>query len=526
MRFLLRCLPLVALAAAALAPAAAQRPTVRPAPALTLTYANIDAYRDQRGVVVPLDTLLFVANPGTFEARVPSVTGTVYVYALRQGAYILTDSVAAPVGLTLGSRFGDGVAAHGNTLAVGAPGYNARPDSDIPFPSGEVFVYNRQTNGSYELVQRLVRPDEGNRTVFRFGEEVHLDGDAMIISGPPTSGETFKRHGGIYRYVRSGSIWSLEAKLWGDVVGYPSIRYESGLQIINSFSAAFRARVMPGLQVPESAEYFGEGWYLKSKTFPAGVGQSAMYRDVDYDAATGITRVLTENLTHVVGRDVAQPGFSPSIGIARETTLLSDTTFLWGVARGSAIVGAYTLVTVPRSANTDDPSSVVLAFTCPATPEAGTPCQYVGRFSAHRSDEVGFGVWASMGLTGTMRGTVLASSTETASDGSYTLRYYLLRPSFVSTSAEAPQRNAPAVQMRVWPSVATRGASVRVSVEGTSGGACRLTLLDALGRDTAVGEVGADGSAEVATGGLAAGLYRVRATCGAVASSAPLVVRR
>ena len=522
MRSLLRCLPFVALAAAALVPAAAQRPTLRPAPALTFTYANLDAYIEQRGVVVPLDTLLFVASPGRFEARVPRVTGTVYVYALRRGAYVLTDSVTAPQGLNLGSEFGRAVVAHGKTLVIGAPGARSLPDANFPeFPSGVVFVYTRQADGRYRLTQRIERPTD---EVSRFGGDAHVEGDAMVLGARSASNGFSQRLGGTFSYVRESASWVYRSQEYRGDVQYPSLYLSNGLKITKYPHASIAARVRPGRRVPEGLLYPGGVWYGKDPDFGQKIDGRTI-NSIHYDSTVGRTRVLDERLRYFTMDDVARPGEVPFSGPLRSFTFVSDTTL--SNAGSATLLDEYALVTVRRTSSGEDRRTVVLALFCPSSPPEGAACRYVGRFVPSSDAETEFGASDSGRLSGTMRGAALASSLEVTPGGAYVVRHYVLRPAFTSTSAEAPPRTAAALRVRVWPSVVASGTPVRVAVEGGGGGACRLSLADALGRETTLPVGGNADAVEVSTSGLASGVYRVRASCAAGASaSAALVVRR
>ena len=102
--------------------------------------------------------------------------------------------------------FGRAIATDGDTLMVGAPGEAVAGALYV----GAVYVYRRQSNGSYQLEARLPNP-QGFPGDF-FGEAVAVHGDRALIGAP------FVDSGGIdaglvYVYRRTGTVWSIEGSL-------------------------------------------------------------------------------------------------------------------------------------------------------------------------------------------------------------------------------------------------------------------------------------------------------------------------
>jgi len=79
-----------------------------------------------------------------------------------------------------GDRFGSSAAISGNTAIVGVPF-----DKDFANNAGSVYVFGRDTNGAWTLIERLtaLNPVEfGN-----FGQSVAIDGNRVIVGSPGTS---------------------------------------------------------------------------------------------------------------------------------------------------------------------------------------------------------------------------------------------------------------------------------------------------------------------------------------------------
>ncbi len=110
--------------------------------------------------------------------------GKVYIYQKDEGGadnWGEVTSFRAPE-LSTYQGFGDTVALDGDTLVVGAPG-----DNDI----GKVFIFERNQGGPdhwgfvTSLQQQYIRNNA------RFGDEVDIDGDVIVIGAPGQAGSAF-----------------------------------------------------------------------------------------------------------------------------------------------------------------------------------------------------------------------------------------------------------------------------------------------------------------------------------------------
>jgi len=148
------------------------------------------------------------------------VTGAVYV--LRAPAWELERTFPQQ---QAGERFGSAVALAGDTLVVGAPGYDLGPQG---VDAGAAYVFERQA-GTWGQ-QRLLRAQDGGSPLSwdpaagQFGFAVATDG-VQIVIGSPTADAAGDRAGAAFRFERGGGGWigrgGLETDLQpGDQFGF------------------------------------------------------------------------------------------------------------------------------------------------------------------------------------------------------------------------------------------------------------------------------------------------------------------
>jgi hypothetical protein len=100
--------------------------------------------------------------------------------------------------------FGSAVAIDADTIVVGAPG-----DEDEANQAGSAFVFVR-SGGVWTQQAKLLAGD--GEEWDRFGESVDIDGDSVVV-GCDADDETADTAGAAYVFVRSGVNWTLEQKL-------------------------------------------------------------------------------------------------------------------------------------------------------------------------------------------------------------------------------------------------------------------------------------------------------------------------
>ena len=196
---------------------------------------NADA-GDQFGVKVALegDTLAVGAYAEASEARGINHDGTnnnapgsgaVYVFTRTAGVWSQQAYIKAS---NAGGLFGSGVALAGDTLAVGAPfeastatGINGDQDNNNAPNSGAAYVFTR-TGGVWtqQAYVKASNTDPGDR----FGEDVALDGDTLVVgarfeasaasgvNGDQTD-NSVTNSGAAYVFTRTAGVWSQDAYL-------------------------------------------------------------------------------------------------------------------------------------------------------------------------------------------------------------------------------------------------------------------------------------------------------------------------
>jgi hypothetical protein len=177
---------------------------------------------------------LIVSSPW-FDVNVTDA-GRVWMYELSDDASewtmeaVLDDS--APV---TSGNFGQRVSLHGNYLAVGAIGHGSTAPLPVITTSGRVYVYKRDGVGGGGNVggtwtQQAMLQASDKYTALKFGNALSLYDDYLAVG-------THRPDGGVYVFVRSGSVWSEQTLLKpnGDVqvgYGYAAYTETDGLSIV------------------------------------------------------------------------------------------------------------------------------------------------------------------------------------------------------------------------------------------------------------------------------------------------------
>ncbi|MFN0242159.1 MAG: hypothetical protein ACKVWV_04635 [Planctomycetota bacterium] len=103
--------------------------------------------------------------------------------------------------------FGRSVDLDGDTLVVGAQGYNPAPQ---PGGIGAAYVY-RRVGSAWTLEARLLASDGVPGDAF--GRSVAIDGDTVAVGAGLEDHDGFNAAGAVYVFVRSGGVWTEQAKL-------------------------------------------------------------------------------------------------------------------------------------------------------------------------------------------------------------------------------------------------------------------------------------------------------------------------
>ena len=130
-------------------------------------------------------------------------SGSAHIFVRSGGVWAEQDKLLAVDGAA-GDNFGIAVAISGDTALIGAPG-----DDDNGTASGSAYILVR--NGSVWTEQAKLRPDDGEADD-AFGISVALVGETALVGawGDDDGGID---SGAAYVFVRSGNVWSEQAKL-------------------------------------------------------------------------------------------------------------------------------------------------------------------------------------------------------------------------------------------------------------------------------------------------------------------------
>ncbi|WP_309399388.1 FG-GAP repeat protein [Cerasicoccus maritimus] len=130
-------------------------------------------------------------------------SGSAYVFVRSGSIWTEQAKLTASEGAA-DDRFGNSVSISGDTAIVGA-----LYDNDNGSSSGSVYVFVR--NGSDWTEQAKLMPSDGASSDY-FGRSVSLSGDTAIV-GADGDDDNGSSSGSAYVFVRSGSIWTEQAKL-------------------------------------------------------------------------------------------------------------------------------------------------------------------------------------------------------------------------------------------------------------------------------------------------------------------------
>lgn len=130
--------------------------------------------------------------------------GSAYVFTLSEGCWSQQQKLSANDGDSY-DDFGRAVAVDGDTVAVGT--YDEDPNG---YESGSVYIFTR-SSGQWNQQQKLT-PDDGDRGD-KFGREVALDRNTVVIGAYHDEGPNGSSAGSAYVFTRSEGKWSQQQKL-------------------------------------------------------------------------------------------------------------------------------------------------------------------------------------------------------------------------------------------------------------------------------------------------------------------------
>lgn len=171
----------------------------------TLTSVDVDAL-DQFGYSVSLDQNTAVVGAFRDDTAAGTDAGSAFVF-VRNGAAWSQQAKLAANNATVGASFGFSVAVSGNTALVGA----ANNDYSPSHPTAErAYVFTR-SGSSWSQQAALVASDGVSGD--RFGIGVALNGNTAVVGASWADTAVGQNVGKAYVYVRSGTVWSEQAKV-------------------------------------------------------------------------------------------------------------------------------------------------------------------------------------------------------------------------------------------------------------------------------------------------------------------------
>lgn len=157
---------------------------------------------DQLGLSVSIDGgTALIGAPGEDNTGIDS--GSAYVFVRSGSGWSQQAKLTASDSFS-GDNFGESVSVDGNTAVIGA--FN---DDDNGSSSGSAYVFVR--NGSIWSQQTKLIADDA-ATADQFGISVSVDGTTALV-GADRDDDNGASSGSAYVFVRSGSVWSQQAKL-------------------------------------------------------------------------------------------------------------------------------------------------------------------------------------------------------------------------------------------------------------------------------------------------------------------------
>ncbi|HSB11688.1 MAG TPA: FG-GAP repeat protein, partial [Blastocatellia bacterium] len=186
--------------------------------------------------------------PGRIEASEGKIALVVddadAVYPVTVDPLIFSETKLTASDAAGGDLFGASVAISGETIVVGAP----NGDTAAGFDSGSAYVFVR--SGSVWSEQaKLTASDAAGGDLF--GHRVAISGDTVVVGAPLDKNAAGFDFGSAYVFVRSGSVWSEQAKL---TASDAAVEDEFGISVAISGET-----IVVGAPFGDTAAGFGSG---------------------------------------------------------------------------------------------------------------------------------------------------------------------------------------------------------------------------------------------------------------------------
>ncbi len=219
-------------------------------------------------------------------------------------------------------RFGQSVALHGDTLAVGAPGTMTGSGDNI-FQRGAVFLYRRHAeNGSWQFLQRIAIGSGGNG---QCGTSVALNDDSLLV-GCPYHEVSGVARGRAIMYTRNASTGEfVDGSSYVDQSQQAGARCGTSVALIDSAPGTGSPYPMAAVSCPSRRDFPGGqvglvggidiywnpvNWSLATRLVGPAIADVGFGQSIDFNRAgpsPGMTLLLA----------VGIPGVGDAVGGAR-----------------------------------------------------------------------------------------------------------------------------------------------------------------------------------------------------------------
>jgi len=187
-----------------------------------------------------------------------------------------------------GQHFGTGISMDGDTAVIGAP-----QDSELGAASGAAYVFVR--SGGVWVQQAKLLPDDGAARDF-FGARLSISGDSVVV-GVPSRDDNGSTSGAAYVFVRSGEVWSQQAKLLPDD-GSKSDRFGESVSLDGD--TAVIGAVLDEDNGPNSGSAYvfvrsGEVWTQQAKLTPDDGAEGTLFGNaISLDGDTAVIAAVLD----------------------------------------------------------------------------------------------------------------------------------------------------------------------------------------------------------------------------------------
>jgi MYXO-CTERM domain-containing protein len=292
-----------------------------------------------RSVSVSGDTALVAAPRDDLGANADQ--GSAYVFVRTGTVWTQQAKLAATDGAAFDS-FGASVSIAGDTALVGA----SQDDLGAIVDPGSAYVFVR-AGGVWTEQAKLTASDGGTRN--QFGSSVSLSGDTALVGAPRHNVGAIVEQGAAYVFVRTGGVWTPQAKLiagdgaTSDWLGF-SVSISGDTALVGARGDDVGANVDQGsayvfvrtggvwseqakLTAGDGAEYdlLGHSVSISGDTALLGAPQDDLGTNADRGSAAALVRtggVWTAQAQLTIAASSADDGLGFSVSVAGDTAVV------------------------------------------------------------------------------------------------------------------------------------------------------------------------------------------------------------